>query len=49
MRTFHFHTIYDGNLTETYWVPVQGTSIRDAVRTLRTSLREGETIVGWAS
>lgn len=47
MRTYNFHTIYDGDLTETYWVPVQGRTIGEAVRTLRASLRDGEAIVGW--
>lgn len=48
MRTFHFHTIVDGDLSETYHVPVEGETIGQAVATLRASLRDGETIVGWA-
>ena len=45
MRTYHFHTIINGR---TFLAPVQGSSVRDAVSILRGSLRDGETIVGWA-
>jgi hypothetical protein len=44
MNTYHFHTIHNGRMRS---CPVQGTSVRDAVATLRAGLYDGETIVGW--
>lgn len=44
MNTYNFHTICNGR---TLTVAVQGTSVRNAVATLRAGLYDGETIVGW--
>jgi hypothetical protein len=46
VRTYHFHTIHEGVMRG---YPILGTSVRDAVATLRSALYDGETIVGWES
>ncbi len=44
VRYFHFHTVVDGR---THPYAILGTSVTDAVRSLRLALYDGETIVGW--
>lgn len=44
MRTYNFHTMIEGRR---FWVPMRAASIAQAVADLRSTLREGETIVGW--
>lgn len=46
MRTYNFHTRCNGSLI---WVVIREDSLSEALRTLRDSLRDGETIVGWQS
>jgi hypothetical protein len=46
MRTYNFHTMIDGRK---FWDKVQGRTVNEALATLRGNLRDGETIVGWAS
>lgn len=45
-RYFHFQTIHEGRQRG---YAILGTSVRDAVATLRAGLYDGETIVGWES
>jgi hypothetical protein len=44
MNTYNFHTILNGRMRS---CQIKGTSVRDAVATLRAGLYDGETIVGW--
>lgn len=44
MRTYHFHTTIAGRR---YVVPMRAATVREAVADLRSTLREGESIVGW--
>lgn len=46
MRTYNFHTIIDGTVR---WTVVHADSVREALRTLRATNYEGETVVGWGA
>lgn len=44
MNTYNFHTVCEGKVI---WVVIREDTLADALATLRGSLRDGETIVGW--
>lgn len=44
MRTYNFHTNCEGVRC---WVVIREDTLAEALRTLRDSLRDGETIEGW--